>query len=422
MTTKRKYHIPFFLTFFFGLFILYGTLIPFNFSGFGNLADHIRNIQWIPFFTNEGRRTSIPDIVQNILLFIPFGFFVWFLSKRQLSGILTATLAGSALSIFVELLQLFTEDRISSVTDLITNTAGTFIGTIAGMIFYSLWSVLIHIEAVQKALHEKYLLPVCITAALVFSELLQPFDFTLDVSSVYGKVKAILHNPFSVSFHFRDEVFVLFLFSGFSYILATYLTNHFNRIRPFKYLTGASLFAVSCEFLQFIVTSRSPEFGDALVGVAGVSIGYALFRMRQSPFCGFSFAVLYLTGVFCKTMYPFRLKLSFTKMNLLPFYSEYANTTMTSLGNTIEAGIIFFAGGYLITRYTKRFHPIISVVTLLVIFVTEFLQGFIQTRYPDITDILMGWLAVSGGMYFGYRGEEKLHRFLLESIAVNRNT
>ena len=57
-------------------FIFYGTLIPFNLSpDNGSFTSNISNIGWIPFIDSDGSRASIPDMVQNILFFLPFALF-----------------------------------------------------------------------------------------------------------------------------------------------------------------------------------------------------------------------------------------------------------------------------------------------------------------------------------------------------------
>lgn len=62
------------LFFFYCLFIPYGSFIPFRFS---DDSEFVRS-QFARFFTppyDHGvRRFSLPDVVSNILLFVPFGF------------------------------------------------------------------------------------------------------------------------------------------------------------------------------------------------------------------------------------------------------------------------------------------------------------------------------------------------------------
>src|SRR5438445_8625401 len=69
---ERKLLCWFFL--FYCLFILYGSFIPFRFS---DDPEFVRS-QFVRFFTppydHGARRFSLPDVVSNILLFVPFGF------------------------------------------------------------------------------------------------------------------------------------------------------------------------------------------------------------------------------------------------------------------------------------------------------------------------------------------------------------
>lgn len=71
-------------------------------------------------------REYIVNTVLNIVLFVPFGFFLAALWKEYRS--LKKTLAaGMGLSLFIEILQIFTF-RLTDIDDLITNTLGAVIG------------------------------------------------------------------------------------------------------------------------------------------------------------------------------------------------------------------------------------------------------------------------------------------------------
>lgn len=68
----------------------------------------------------------IRNTILNIILFMPFGFLlpaVW----REYRSLRKIALAGFLLSLFIELLQIFTF-RLTDVDDLITNTGGTMLG------------------------------------------------------------------------------------------------------------------------------------------------------------------------------------------------------------------------------------------------------------------------------------------------------
>tara|TARA_B110000238_G_C16070488_1_gene414664 strand:- start:6 stop:398 length:393 start_codon:yes stop_codon:yes gene_type:complete len=108
------------------LFIFYGALIPFDFI-FDNdlIADKIRDFNGVPFVHADGSRHSIPDMVQNVLFFIPFGFLgVLSFAKNKFFAVFLVTFFGFVISLNVEILQLITRNRNTTVTDLACNTIG----------------------------------------------------------------------------------------------------------------------------------------------------------------------------------------------------------------------------------------------------------------------------------------------------------
>ena len=98
------------------------TLIPFTFR----IPEKI-HITW---------STDFPDLITNILFFLPIGFlFKLSLEKNKDRFCLQALVFGVLLSSAVELAQVFIPGRSTSVIDVITNGLGTCVGAMAFTLF-----------------------------------------------------------------------------------------------------------------------------------------------------------------------------------------------------------------------------------------------------------------------------------------------
>jgi len=76
--------------------------------------------------------TFAENVILNIVAFIPLGFFfcAYFSAGRQLNHPVLATIIlGGAVSLTIEMLQAYLPTRDSGMTDIITNTLGTALGT-----------------------------------------------------------------------------------------------------------------------------------------------------------------------------------------------------------------------------------------------------------------------------------------------------
>ena len=86
-----------------------------------------------PWRVQEYNRSFWKDVFVNILGFIPFGFAVYAWAdksgKRKIAMAMSSTLLlGAGISLFIELLQVYLPTRDSSLTDVMNNVLGTYIG------------------------------------------------------------------------------------------------------------------------------------------------------------------------------------------------------------------------------------------------------------------------------------------------------
>ena len=83
-------------------------------------------------------RPDYSDIAVNISGFVPFGL-CFFLHRRSLKpnrwavNALLVVLAGTSVSLAIEIIQAWLPNRVSSTTDLLTNTTGTLLGVVLAL-------------------------------------------------------------------------------------------------------------------------------------------------------------------------------------------------------------------------------------------------------------------------------------------------
>ncbi|WP_386081715.1 VanZ family protein [Terrilactibacillus laevilacticus] len=114
------------LTIFSILFIFYMTILPHSELGIGVSKGFINLNPFLIF--NQGLTYSslVVNDFGNILLFVPFGFFLSIrFPQLKLSRVV---LFGCLLSITIECIQLFMANRCTDIDDVILNTLGAFVG------------------------------------------------------------------------------------------------------------------------------------------------------------------------------------------------------------------------------------------------------------------------------------------------------
>lgn len=124
----------YFLAVIYFTFFKYGMLgISFNKSRYLNLVPLIETIK---MFTGNfmGLGNSLYNVVGNILLFVPLGFFIPLLFKKG-ENLRKVLMYGFIGSLSVEVIQYFTAINITDIDDIIFNTLGAGLGFVCYKIF-----------------------------------------------------------------------------------------------------------------------------------------------------------------------------------------------------------------------------------------------------------------------------------------------
>lgn len=406
MPKGRLSRIPSVLLLIFSLFIVYGTILPFNIRGIGNFHHRIEEINWKPFLAQDNSRTSISDVIQNVLLFIPIGFFGWLSTRRfklKFDNRVIILFYGAILSFSVEFLQLFTTDRTTSVTDLITNSAGTLLGIYLAVTIRKSWKNISHRQIIISVINYPHFTSFVFLSCIICAYLLQPFDFALDFSVFKLKLQHFFLHPFHFSFTGKYEPFIILLFSTLTFLLFSLVRHLKSDISALIVLSGTVCFGVFLESLQLIIKSRVPQLSDLIVEATGIFAGFLFYKIYPLffPKPQTVFKSAFLIAFLCNQFYPYKISFSFQKIRWIPLFSGNSGSTMTNLGNTIETCIIFSFAGYISHRLCSNLSRKTSflMLVLAVIIVLEFLQGWITGRNPDLTDILVAFLVFVFGRF-----------------------
>src|SRR5262245_30924424 len=92
---------------------------------------HWERVSWIPF-QGVGHSVNLSlDVVRNVVLYVPFGFFyVQWQSNPRTNVVFKTTLLAALLSTGCEFFQIFCHSRTPSMTDVSTNVMGGAIGAV----------------------------------------------------------------------------------------------------------------------------------------------------------------------------------------------------------------------------------------------------------------------------------------------------
>jgi glycopeptide antibiotics resistance protein len=390
----------------FSLFVVYGTTFPFRFNlDWRQFLVETQRINWRLLGGVSGN-PIISDIVQNILLFIPFGFLGYFslIYKRSWINKSGIVLAGAALSASVEFLQIFSSTRYPALSDVVFNTLGTVVGLAAAVALKkSVLGFKSH-PAARRFLDAESAFPALVFLILSVAGCLEPFDFSLDVGIFWHHVRPLLEHP--LAFARPDDDLISFIRFLLLSLFVCRLAKEAGLRRPV--LSGSLLvgaMGVALEACQIIVQSRFPEVQDALVALAGSISGgivffFPGFHKRPWPWLLAGVSAVFLSAA-ARACYPFDFTDHFSGFNWVPFLPRYGRTTFGFLRDFVESAMTFFPIGFLLGYFfpRSRSSALAALIAGVLALAVEAMQGYVPGPHPDITDVLGAMLGgLAGGM------------------------
>jgi VanZ family protein len=267
----------------YGAFILYGTFIPFRFSADPNLLHHqLSRAQILPYQAGV-KNFSIPDVVSNILLFVPFGTLVVGAGVRirgahfPWARVVLVGGYGLGFGLAIEAGQVFTPYRTTSLLDTTCNAIGAVIGAILGYcLLRSLGSR--RKLSIPHLLRERptvLLLGVVVLAAM--ADAFYPFEPTLDVSTVLGNLKRGRWFPFQDGpYRALGDMLVdkILLFAVLGDVARRSLADRDGALSVLRQVwLPTVLFAASLEGGKLFFMGRAPNVESLLLASLGALLG-----------------------------------------------------------------------------------------------------------------------------------------------------
>lgn len=224
-----------------------------------------------------GAHASRTDLLSNVLLYVPLGVLlgVGFSGRSglwRLGGMVAGTLGCTTVSALVETGQVFLASRVPSGQDLLSNTAGGFLGALMGAgLLAPLWGPVGQAVGRWSRLRPAFL-PACLLAGMLVADALFPWVPTLDVSTVKGNVqRSVLSIHAGLALHpwHRWLVQRALVWGALTALTASALARPGRR----RCLAGALLcgaLALVLEGAKPLILTRSANLANPAVSLAAV--------------------------------------------------------------------------------------------------------------------------------------------------------
>jgi VanZ family protein len=427
---------------------VYGSLVPFHFSPL-SLRDALG--QFGEILDRGIILDSRSDLVANVLLFVPIGFF-WLAAlvadragrARYFVWIPIVLASCFASSILIEFLQLWFPDRVPSLRDIAAQSVGASIGIVLWLgVGRSTVEWLRSFARFDRPADKvDWLLKAYFVGLAIYS--LVPFNLTLspgDLVQKYRDQKIVLM-PFAAARWNLDYLLVqasnVAVFFPVGMLAATALTSRRQPVRSLASALGwGALAAVTIEGLQLLVIDRYCTTGNMLTGFVGVALGVLAMRRWRGAgraedahpqgaassrrnvvllAAAACYAVV-LVLVFCAPLDWISdselIRSRYHEMIRTPLATLQQGHPLNALTQVIRKGVFFAPlGGTLalvvsslsVPAALRRFGYVVALAaTAGVALVIELLQVFLPPHVPDLSDVLLCTLGGLLGMILTVR-------------------
>lgn len=346
--------------------IVHGSLYPYSFHFVAGPANPLATLidSWaVP-------PTGLADLVANLLLYVPLGFF----AALSLGGrwrLAWTALLGFALSTIIETAQFYDAGRVTNMSDVYLNTTGAIAGGLSAILLRN-W-LRDHLPRVQE------FRPVPLLLLLVFvAWRLFPYVPTIDVHKYWHSIRpVVLHPRFSLMESFR--YFVTWLVAGYL------LTPIFPR----------RTIAAMCAFGAFVFSAKIAIVGSVLnpselIGaLLAFLVGAAMFGRSRMAAC--LVAPLMCVLLVVTRLEPFIFHSPPKAFGWIPFASFLQGSLDTDLVSFLEKVFLYGASIWIVAE--TGVPPWLATIAIAALLLgTSVLEIWLPGRSGELTDAVMALL------------------------------
>jgi VanZ family protein len=351
--------------------ILYGSLYPWQFYA----RHYTRNPLWILLhaWPSHLDRFVVWDVAVNVVLYLPLGVFGFLAVRRTASRIARIglpLLLGLVLSSSIEMIQLFDDSRMCSLSDVASNVAGAAMGIAAGAIYRKAFDHLLSRQPAFALLQPSgaLLLLACWIGYQVF-----PLFPSWGRTSLIRKIGLLAHSALSPA----DTLLVFAEWLTIACLIESVIKTKTSPV------LALLLFLLPGRLL---IASRTLAWAD--VGGALAALGVWVFVPRR--LVRRATPVVLAGALVVGELAPFHFQ-GTQPFNWVPFRGYFQ--TAWQNGFVLLFRKSFWYGGVLWLWRAAGFRLAwITGITALALFLLERVQIYLPGRTPEVTDALLAIL------------------------------
>lgn len=350
------------------LFIAYGSLYPFDFEMGRDLPADFS--QWL---FSWHHRTIRSDLIANILLFIPYGFFSALTIKEEkrqwpLLWLVMTFIGGFLFALLLQVLQFYLPSRIAEAADALTNSIGILIGfAIAGFT---------NSQRVQRLIPRGLrfqLTPALLVLTLWLAWQFFPYIPVFESKQFGDGLNNIAQSNWSLELWLERILFWMV----FYYVLERVVAKKYSM----TVIIGITVFVLIIKLAMF----RS-QLGWSEITAVPLAI-----LLHSYIGHGFKVALVALGAaiLFCwQNVIPWQWQNTPNSFEWMPFDNFLTGSTWNNLSALLRESLLLASFGYFLGKWLSSYKTAGTVLTAFVVIVTA-LQFFIVGKQPDSTSIIM---------------------------------